>query len=65
MAIRLLLAVASLVAEHGFQVHRLQDLCVGSVDAACGLWSTGLVATSPPVGTSRTRDQTSVSCIGR
>ena len=38
----LLIAVACLIAEHGLQVHRLQQLWhTGSVVVACGLWSAG------------------------
>ena len=61
----LLIAVASLVAEHRLQVRRLQQLWhAGSVVVACGLQSAGLVAPQP-VGSSGTRGQTHVPCIGR
>ena len=49
----LLIAVASLVAEHGLQAHRPQQL-----------WRTGLVAPQH-VGSSWTSARTRVSCIGR
>ena len=49
----LLIAVASLVVEHGLQVHGLQQL-----------WRTGLVALWH-VGSSQTRAQTRIPCIGR
>ena len=49
----LLIVVASLLAEHGLQACRLQQL-----------WLTGLVAPQH-VGSSRTRAQTRVPCIGR
>ena len=61
----LLTAVASLVAEHGLQVCRLQQLwLVGSRAQAQQLWRTGLVAPWN-VGSSWTRDRTLVPCIGR
>ena len=50
---RLLIAVASLVAEHGLQARGLQQL-----------WHTGLVALWH-VGSSWTKDRTRVPCIGR
>ena len=50
---RLLLAVASLVAEHELQARGLQQL-----------WHTGLVAPQH-VGSSWTRDRNCVPCIGR
>ena len=66
-----LVAMSSLVAEHGFEVHRLQYLqltgsigCSGPVAVACRrewaqqLWCRGLEA-------SWTRDQTCVPCIDR
>ena len=66
---RLLLATA-LVAEHGLQAHRLQQLrCVGSVVLALGLHSAGSVVVThglvalQHVGSSWTRDQTGVLCI--
>ena len=49
----LFIAVASLVVEHRLQAHGLQQL-----------WYTGLVAPRH-VGSSRTRAQTRVPCIGR
>ena len=49
----LLIAVASLVAEHGLQARELQKL-----------WLAGLVAPWR-VGSSRTRARTRVPCIGR
>ena len=52
-ACRLLIAVASFVAEHRLQVQKLQQL-----------WRVGLAARRH-VGSSRTRDQTCVLCIGR
>ena len=72
---RLLIAVASLVAEHGLQACGLQQLQHAvSVLVACGLsscgsqaqqlWHTGLFAPRH-VGSSRIRDQTRVPCIGR
>ena len=61
----LLIAVASLVAEHGLQAHRLQQLwLVGCRGQAQQLWHTGLVAPQH-VGSSRTRARTHVPCIGR
>ena len=57
---RLLIAVASLIAEHG--LYSLRALVV----AACGLSSWGAQAVAPQyVGSSQTRDRTRVSCIGR
>ena len=57
--------VASLVAEHGLQVCGLQQLwLVGSRAQAQQLWHTGSVAPQH-VGSSQTRAQTSVPCIGR
>ena len=62
---RLLIAVASLVVEHGPQVHRLLQLWLtGSRAQAQQLWRTGLVAPRR-VGSSWTRTRTHVSCIGR
>ena len=62
---RLPVAVASLVAEHGLQACRLQQLWLaGSRVQAQQLWRTGLVALRH-VGSSRTRAQTHVPCIGR
>ena len=70
--LRLLIAVASLVVEHGLQVDGLWQLQhMGSAVVARGLqsagsvvWHTVLVAPQH-VGSSRTRDQTRVPCIGR
>ena len=65
MLCKLLLAVASLVAEHG-----LQGLWA-SVAVAPGLWQTGSVVVAlglvapQQVGSSQTRDRTHVPCIGR
>ena len=50
-----LIIAASLVAEHRLQTRRLSN---------CGLWLTGLVAPQH-VGSSQTRAQTHVPCIGR
>ena len=68
----LLIAVASLVAEHGLQARGLQQLWhVGSVVVARGLQSTGSVVVahglscSVACGTSRTMARTRVPCIGR
>ena len=62
---RLLTAVASLVAEHGFQACGLQQLWhVGSRAQAQQLWLTDLVAPRH-VESSRTRARTRVPCIGR
>ena len=62
---RLLIAVASLVAEHRLQACRLQQLWhVGSRVQAQQLWHWGLVAPRH-VGSSRTRARTRVPCIGR
>ena len=69
----LLIAVASLVVEHGLQAHGLQQLQhVGSVVVVHGLqgaqaqqlWRMGLVAPWH-VGSSQSRDQTHVPCIDR
>ena len=61
----LLIAVASPAAEHGLQVHGLQQLWhAGSKVQAQQLWCTGLVAPRH-VGSSRTRARTRVPCIGR
>ena len=61
----LLIAVASLVAEHGLQACRLQQFwLMGSRAQAQQLWLTGLVA-SRHVGSFRTRARTRVPCIGR
>ena len=68
----LLIAVASLVAEHRLQTRRLSSCgmwaqqlwLVGSRAQAQQLWCTGLVA-QRPVGSSQTRAQTCVPCIGR
>ena len=49
----ILIAVASLVTEHGPKVYGLQQS-----------WPTGLAA-SHPVESSQTKDQTHVFCIGR
>ena len=65
MLCKLLLAVASLVAEHGLQGLR------ASVAVAPGLWHTGSVVVVPglvapqQVGSSQTRDRTHVPCIDR
>ena len=77
---RLLIVVASLVVEHGLQVHRLQQLwhagfsscgtwaqqlwLAGSRAQAQQLWRTGLVDPQH-VGSSWTRARTRVPCIGR
>ena len=74
---RFLTAVASLVAEHGLQAHRLQQLWLTGSRAqaqqlwlassraqAQQLWRMGLVALRH-VGSSRSRAQTRVPCIGR
>ena len=62
---RLLIAVASLVAENGVQAHGLQQLWLaGSRAQAQQLWLTVLVAPRH-VGSSRTRDGNCVPCIGR
>ena len=77
---RLLIAVASLVVEHGLQARGLQQLqhvgfsscsmwaqqlwLVGSRAQAQQLWCMGLVAPRH-VGSSRTRAQTCVTCSGR
>ena len=61
----LLIAVASLVAEHGLQAHRLQQLWLaGSRAQAQQLWCAGLVAPRH-VGSSRIRARTHVPYIGR
>ena len=68
---RLLIAVASLVAEHGLQARGLQQLqCVSSVVVARGLQSTGSVVvvhglSCSAARSSWTRAQTRVPCIGR
>ena len=60
-----LVAVASLVAEHGLQAHRRQQLWLtGSGAQARQLWHTGLVAPRH-AGSSRTRARTRVPCTGR
>ena len=62
---RLLIAVASLVAEQRLQACGLQQLwLVGSRAQAQQLWCTGLVAPRH-VGSSRTRAQARVPCIDR
>ena len=62
---RLLIALASLAAEHGLQTCRLQQLwLVGCRAQAQQLWHTGLVPLRH-VGSSRTRARTCVPCIGR
>ena len=68
----LLMAVVSLVAEHGSRACGLQQLQhMGSGVVARGLWSTGSIFVahglfcSWHVGSSWIRDQTPVSCIGR
>ena len=62
---RFLIAVASLVAEHGLQARGLQQLWLaGSRAQAQQLWRTGLVALRH-VGSSRTRARTCVLCTGR
>ena len=61
----LLIAVASLVAEHGLQVHGLQQLWHAASRAqAQQMWHTGLVAPRH-VGSSWIRAQTRIPCIGR
>ena len=61
----LLIAVSSLVVEHGLQACGLQQLWLtGSRVQAQQLWRTGLVAPRY-VGSSRTRARTRVPCIGR
>ena len=61
----LLIAVASLVMEHGLQAHGLQQLWLaGSRAQAQQLWCTGLVALRH-VGSSQTRARTRVPCTGR
>ena len=67
-----LIAVTSLVVEHGLQVCGLSSCgtwaqqlwLTGSRAQAQQLWCTGLVAPQH-VGSSRTRDRTRVPCIGR
>ena len=60
----LLIAVASLVAEHGLQAHGLQQLWLaGSRAQAQQWWPTGLVAPQH-VGLSQNRARTCVPCIG-
>ena len=62
---RVLIAVSSLVVEHGLQTYRLQQFWLeGSRAQPQQLWRTGLVALRH-VGSSRTRAQTRVPCIGR
>ena len=62
---RLLIAVASLVVEHGLQARGLQQLwLMGPRAQAQQLWHTGL-AVPRHVGFSGTRARTRVSCIGR
>ena len=57
---RLLAAAASLLVEHRLWVHRLQQLQhIGLVVVAMGLVAPKHVGSSP------TRDQTRVPCIGR
>ena len=61
----LLIAVASLIAEHRLQVHRLQQLwLVGSRAQAQYLWCMSLVAPRH-VGSSQTRARTRAPCTGR
>ena len=61
----LLVAVAPLIAEHGLQAHRLQQLwLVSSRAQAQQLWHTGLVALRH-VGSSWTKARTRVPCIVR
>ena len=61
----LLIAVASLVAEHGLQAPGLQELWLtGSGVQAQQLWCKGLVAPRH-VGSSRTRARTCVPGTGR
>ena len=67
----LLIAMSSLVMEHGLQVCRLHQLCMqaqqlwlaGSRAQAQQLWRTGLAAPRH-VGSSWTRARTCVPCIG-
>ena len=63
----LLIAVASLVAEHGLQVSGLQQVWLADSRAqAQQLWHTGLVALQQLIcSLSRTRARTCVPCIGR
>ena len=62
---RLLVAVASLVAEHGPKGERAQELLLpGSRAQAQYLWCVSLVALLY-IGSFWTRDRTHVSCIGR
>ena len=62
---RLLIAVASFVVDHGLQARGLQQLrLAGSRAQVQQLWRTGLVALWH-VGSSQTRAQTHVTCIGR
>ena len=62
---RLLIAVASFVAEHRLQAWALQWLWLpGPRAQAQWLWTMGLVALLH-VRSSWTRDRTHVSCIGR
>ena len=60
----LLIAVASLVVEHGLQACELQQLWLEGSRAQAQQWYMGLVALWH-VGSSRTRDRTHVPCIGR
>ena len=61
----LLIGMASLIAEHRQQAHGLQQLqLTGSRAWAQQLWGMGLAAPQH-VGSSRTRDQTYVHCVGR
>ena len=65
VVLRLLLAVAAFVVEHG--LWGMQDSVVGLVGSraqAQQLWHTGLVAPQH-VGSSQTRDRTRVCCIDR
>ena len=60
-----LIAVASCVAEHGLQAAGASAAAApGSAAQAPHLRRVGLVAPRP-LGSSQTRDQTHVSCIGR
>ena len=59
----LLVVVASLIVEHGLWEQGPRVVARGSGAQAQYLWCTGLVALWH-VGSSPTRDQTCVSCIG-
>ena len=62
---RLIIAMASLAAEHGLEGLRASAVALPSSRAqAQWLWHTGLVALWR-VGSSEIRDQTCISCTGR